>query len=66
MTDPNDYDARVKAIRAYNQPILDAFQAWLQESGLAKKTIKSHGDNIELELLPNKWCCRGSLSGPGR
>jgi site-specific recombinase XerD len=47
MTAPNDYDSQVEAIRAYNQPILDAFQAWLEESGLVRKTIKNHVDNID-------------------
>lgn len=47
MTDPNDYDAQVKLIQAHNQPLLDAFQAWLEESGLASKTIKNHLDNID-------------------
>ncbi len=47
MTDSNDYDKQVEAMRAYNQPILDAFQAWLKEAGLARKTIKNHVDNID-------------------
>ncbi len=47
MTDTNDYDKQVEAIRAYNQTILDAFQASLQEAGLARKTIKNHVDNID-------------------
>jgi len=42
-----DYDAQVRAIQAYNQPILDGFRAWLKQSGLAKKTIKNHVDNID-------------------
>lgn len=42
-----DYDKEVEAIRVYNQPILDAFQAWLKTSGLADKTIKNHIDNID-------------------
>jgi site-specific recombinase XerD len=47
MTDSNDYDKQVEVIRAYNQPILDAFQAWLKEAGLVRKTIKNHVDNID-------------------
>ncbi len=43
----NDYDKQVEIIRVYNQPIFDAFQAWLEESGLARKTIKNHVDNID-------------------
>jgi site-specific recombinase XerD len=41
-----DYDARVRAIRAYNQPILDDFETWLEQSGLSEKTVKTHVDNI--------------------
>ncbi len=47
MSDYDDYDKQVEAIRAYNQPILDAFQASLKEAGLAQKTIKNHIDNID-------------------
>jgi site-specific recombinase XerD len=42
-----DYDAQVRAIQAYNQPILDGFRTWLEHSGLAEKTIKNHVDNID-------------------
>ncbi|MEW5956533.1 MAG: site-specific integrase [Chloroflexota bacterium] len=42
----SDYDQQVEAIRAYNQPILDTFQAWLTETGLADKTVRSHVENI--------------------
>jgi site-specific recombinase XerD len=42
-----DYDAKVRAIQAYNQPILYGFRAWLEQSGLAEKTIKNHVDNID-------------------
>ena len=47
MTDAKSYDEQVKAIRAYNQPILEDFQAWLKQSGLSEKTIKSHVFNID-------------------
>jgi hypothetical protein len=47
MSDAESYDARVRAIRAYNQPILDDSRAWLEQSGLAEKTIKNHVDNID-------------------
>ena len=30
MSDADTYDTRVQAIRAYNQPILDGFRAWLE------------------------------------
>ena len=41
-----DYDAQVRAIRAYNQPILDDFEVWLQQSGLSEQTVQTHVDNI--------------------
>ena len=41
-----DYDAQVRAIRAYNQPILDDFKVWLQQSGLSEQTVQTHVDNI--------------------
>lgn len=47
MSDAATYDEQVQAIQAYNQPILDAFRAWLEQSGLAEKTVKNHVDNIE-------------------
>jgi hypothetical protein len=37
MSDVETYDERVRAIRAYNQPILDDFRDWLEQSGLAEK-----------------------------
>ena len=46
MRDTDDYDKEVEAICAENQPILDSFQAWLQESGLSQKTVTSHIGNI--------------------
>jgi site-specific recombinase XerD len=46
MSDTETYDARVRAIRAYNQPILENFRAWLEQSGLSEKTVKNHVDNI--------------------
>ena len=47
MSDADTYDAKVRAIQAYNQPILDDFRSWLEQSGLAEKTVKSHVDNID-------------------
>ena len=47
MSDANTYDVKVRAIHAYNQPILDDFRAWLKQSGLAEKTVKNHVDNID-------------------
>jgi site-specific recombinase XerD len=47
MSDTQTYDARVRAIRAYNQPLLNDFRAWLEQSGLTTKTVKSHVYNID-------------------
>jgi hypothetical protein len=55
MTDPNDYDSQVEAIRAYNQPVLKAFQTWLEESGMARKTIKNHVDNFRYSANRPAW-----------
>ena len=46
MSEADTYDARVRAIRAYNQPILDDFEVWLKQSGLSETTVKNHVDNI--------------------
>ena len=42
-----DYDQAVEKIRAYNQPILNEFQAWLESTKVTPKTVKTHRDNIE-------------------
>jgi len=42
-----DYDQEVDKIRAYNQPILDEFQSWLQNTGVTPKTVKNHIENIK-------------------
>ncbi len=34
MSDFETYDIRVRVIRAYNQPALDGFRAWLEQSEL--------------------------------
>ena len=47
MSSADSYDARVQAIKVYNQPILDDFRAWLEQSGLAEKTVRNHVDNID-------------------
>jgi len=47
MSDAQTYDARVRAIRASNQPILDDFEAWLEQSGLSEKTVETHVGNID-------------------
>ena len=47
MSDLIDYDAQVDAIKEQNAPILSEFQKSLEQAGLAKKTVKSHVDNID-------------------
>jgi len=42
-----DYDQEVDKIRVYNQPILDEFQSWLQNTGVTPKTVKNHIENIK-------------------
>ncbi len=42
MNEANTYDARVRAIRVYNQPLLEDFRSWLEQSGLVEKTVKAH------------------------
>jgi hypothetical protein len=46
-TDAKDYDTQVREIQAYNQPILAAFEAWLEQAGLSKKVIHNHVSNID-------------------
>jgi site-specific recombinase XerD len=46
MSNLEAYDERVRAIRASNQPILDDFRSWLEQSDLSEKTVKTHVDNI--------------------
>ncbi len=43
----NDYDQKVAKIEMYNQPILEGFGVWLEKSGLTKKTVKRHCENID-------------------
>jgi len=37
MSELASYDARVRDIQAYNQPILVGFRTWLEQSGLGEK-----------------------------
>jgi site-specific recombinase XerD len=46
MSELAAYDAKVRAIRDYNQPILDGFRTWLEQSGLSAKTVRAHVNNI--------------------
>lgn len=47
MSDINTYDAQVRAIQAYNLPILYGFMTWLKQSGLSEQTIYNHVVNID-------------------
>ncbi|HEX3640500.1 MAG TPA: site-specific integrase [Ktedonobacteraceae bacterium] len=47
MSDLDTYDAQVRAIEAYNAPILHGFLIWLKQSGLSVETIYNHVTNIE-------------------
>ena len=42
MNDTLSYDERVRAINAYDQPILEDFRAWLEQSGLVEKTVRKY------------------------
>jgi site-specific recombinase XerD len=42
-----DYDAQVDAIKEQNAPILREFQKSLEQARLAKKTVRSHVENID-------------------
>ena len=43
----DDFDRQCKAIHEYNEPLLDDFSIWLAESGLSRKTVKTHVSNID-------------------
>ncbi len=45
-TNAFDYDGHVRAIQAANQPLLDAFEIWLEHASLSQKTIETHVSNI--------------------
>jgi site-specific recombinase XerD len=42
-----DCDKQMKAIKAYNQPIIEAFQAWLQQRGLSDNTVRRYINDID-------------------
>ncbi|NKQ34945.1 MAG: integrase [Chloroflexi bacterium] len=44
--DDLDYDEQVEAIQEENEPILAAFEQWLADKGLVKKTIHRHMENV--------------------
>ncbi len=48
MSDASSYDQQVAAIEAYNQPLLAAFQAWLEAARLSDHTVRTHVQNMEL------------------
>ncbi|MCI5122936.1 MAG: recombinase [Candidatus Electrothrix sp. AR5] len=50
MDDYEKYEEDCKKIRKANEDLLDEFEAWLKSSGLSKKTIKNHLENIDFYL----------------
>jgi site-specific recombinase XerD len=42
----DEYNKQVNKITLQNQPIIEGFRGWLAESGLAKKTIQAHIENM--------------------
>jgi site-specific recombinase XerD len=47
MSDTLSYDERVQTIRAYNQPIIEDFRAWLEQSSLSEKTVRKYVFDIK-------------------
>ncbi|CAK8714710.1 hypothetical protein GMJAKD_03980 [Candidatus Electrothrix aarhusensis] len=50
MDDYEKYEEDCKKIRKANEDLLDEFEAWLKSSGLSKKTVKNHLENIDFYL----------------
>ena len=42
-----NFDAKIKQVKGQNKPILEAFEKWLEEKGLSKKTIYNHVVNVD-------------------
>lgn len=47
MSETLSYDERVRDIRAYNQPIIEDFGSWLEQSGLSEKTVRKYVYDIK-------------------
>jgi site-specific recombinase XerD len=50
MNDYKKYEADCKKIRKTNERLLAEFDAWLQSSGMAEKTIHNHLSNIDFYI----------------
>ena len=42
-----DYFRKMDRIKTYNEPVLEAFQLWLEKSSLSSKTVQNHTTNID-------------------
>jgi len=50
MGDYEKYEQDCEAIRLANKHLVDQFEAWLKTSGLSKKTIHNHLENIDFYI----------------
>jgi len=50
MGEYEDYERQVQEIRAQNESVLQDFEAWLAQKGLAPKTIRQHYSNIDFYI----------------
>jgi site-specific recombinase XerD len=48
VSDPQSYAQQEAAIRAHNQPIVDAFTASLEQAGLSRSTVRHHVSQVVL------------------
>ncbi len=46
----SDYDKKVEENRKRNEKYMKGFELWLNEKGLAKKTIRKHLSNVDLYI----------------
>lgn len=45
-----DYEIKVEENRKRNEKYIKEFEAWLNEKGFVKKTIRKHLSNVELYI----------------
>lgn len=50
MDDYGKYEENCEKIRKSNQLLLNEFETWLETSGLTKKTINNHSNNIDFYI----------------
>ena len=48
--DYEQYELKCEKIRESNGKLLDDFATWLQQSGLSRKTIHKHTENIDFYI----------------